>query len=270
MKTIHLPIIRYKENELLAVNDTLAVEEPLEISLLYEKEGISYQKNISITMRTPGNDGALVAGFLFTEGILSSFSQVENMTQLGENQFVLKVKKNTALDLSKIERHFYTSSSCGVCGKSSIDAIQTLKKNYQSSVAIQVKKEMIVGLNEKVKEKQLIFESTGGLHASALFSMQGKCTHLCEDVGRHNALDKLIGEQFLLNQLPLHEHILFLSGRASFELIQKAAMAEIPIICALGAPSSLAVELAVATNTTLIGFVKANSFNIYCGGERII
>lgn len=269
MKTIHLPITRFKDNSLSTVEDTLAVEEPLEISIVYEMDGISFTKNISITMRTPGNDEALVLGFLFTEGILSSFSQVENTQQVSDNQFWVKIKKGIDLDLTKIERHFYTSSSCGVCGKSSIDAIQTLKNNYQSSASVKIKKQHILGLNEKVKEKQVIFESTGGLHASALFSIEGECLSLAEDVGRHNALDKLIGIQFLQNNLPLIQNSLFLSGRASFELIQKAAMAEIPIVCALGAPSSLAVELAKASNMTLIGFVKTNSFNIYCGADRV-
>lgn len=269
MKTTEIAIIRYKDHQLQAVNDILAIEEPLEISLMYEQEGVLLTKNISITMRTPGNDAALVAGFLFTEGILSSVSQIESMEQVSENQFLIKVKKNINLDLSKIERHFYTSSSCGVCGKSSIDAIQTLKKNYQNKADFTIKKEIIVSLNAKVKSQQLIFESTGGLHASALFSVEGECKAVCEDVGRHNALDKLIGEQMLLNQLPLNTSILFLSGRASFELIQKAAMAEIPIVCALGAPSSLAVELAISANMTLIGFVKSDSFNIYCGAERV-
>lgn len=270
MKTVQIPIIRYKDNELAAVNDVLAVEEPLEISLLYEKEGVFHQKNISITMRTPGNDIHLALGFLFTEGILSSFSQIDNTHQISENQIIIKIKKGFSLDLSNIERHFYTSSSCGVCGKSSIEAIQTLKDGYISYYGLKISKEIILTLNEQVRKAQIIFESTGGLHASALFSASGNFIHLAEDVGRHNALDKLIGNFFSENELPLTEHILFLSGRASFELIQKAAMAEIPIICALGAPSSLAVKLAGETNTTLIGFVKANSFNIYTGAERII
>lgn len=269
MKTVQIPIIRYKYNELTALNDILAVEEPLEINLLYEKEGVSHQKNISITMRTPGDDKNLVLGFLFTEGILSSFSQIENTFQISENQFIVKIKKDNFLDLSKMERHFYTSSSCGVCGKSSIEAIQTLKNNYVAYTDIMIKKEIILTLNEQVRKAQIIFESTGGLHASALFSAAGNFIHLAEDIGRHNALDKLIGNFFIEQTLPLKEHILFLSGRASFELIQKAAMAEIPIICALGAPSSLAVALARETNTTLIGFVKANAFNIYAGAERI-
>lgn len=269
IETLSLPIIRYKENQLSAVQDTLAIEEPLEISLNYEKEGLYIQKNVSITMRTPGKDAELTLGFLFTEGILSSFLQVEKFEQLSPNQIMITTKKGTTLDLSKIERHFYTSSSCGVCGKSSIAAIQTVKKNYQSQAQFSISKESILHLNEKVKAEQAVFESTGGLHASALFSAEGNFLHLCEDVGRHNALDKLIGTQFLQNHLPLNKHILFLSGRASFELIQKAAMAEIPIICALGAPSSLAVELAQQANMTLIGFVKAHSFNIYCGEERV-
>ncbi len=270
MHTKQKPIVRFKANESLATEDTLAIEEPLAISLVYEKEGILQQKNIAITMRTPGNDKALAAGFLFTEGIISTHLQIEKISQYLENECVVSVKKEADLDLSKIERHFYTTSSCGVCGKSSIDAVQILQRDYQATAHFQVKKELFLTLNEKVRAKQLVFKSTGGLHAAALFDRGGECRLLAEDVGRHNALDKLIGEALLAGKLPLAQHILFLSGRASFELIQKAAMAQIPIICALGAPSSLAVELAEATNTTLIGFLKADSFNIYAGKERIL
>ncbi len=270
MQTVNLPVFRLKENQLLSVNDVLAVEEPLEISIRYFQDNTFITKNLSVTMRTPGNDPALAAGFLFTEGILSSADQIEKIEQVSENQIILSLKKGDSLDLSGLERHFYTSSSCGVCGKSSIEAIRTLKKAYRSTTTFSIEKEKITSLNEKIRQKQAVFESTGGLHASALFTADGELLALCEDVGRHNALDKLIGEQFLKNNLPLRENVLFLSGRASFELIQKAAMAEIPIVCALGAPSSLAVDLAKSANMTLVGFIKPLSFNLYCGEQRVI
>jgi FdhD protein len=270
MSTITHSIVRYKEGTLSTVDDVLAVEEPLEISLQYEQNGILHQKTVSITMRTPGDDAALVAGFLFTEGILSSSADIETIFQTDENRCCVVIKKGTSLDLSALERHFYTTSSCGVCGKSSIEAIRTLKQNYRSEASMRFKTTDLLSLNQKVTEHQIVFGRTGGLHASALFSEDGHCLHVAEDVGRHNALDKLIGAQFLAGNVPLTRNLLFLSGRASFELIQKAAMAEIPVVCALGAPSSLALDLARASHMTLIGFLKPQSFNIYCGAERVV
>lgn len=263
-------IDRFKNGSWQAVDDSVAIEEPLEISLTYWQKEVLQTKNISITMRTPGHDKELACGFLFTEGILSGAEAIEEVQQFLENEVIVIAKKDAVLDLSKIERHFYTSSSCGVCGKSSIDAIRTVKHYARSNEPLKIPGDVLMGLNTKVKAQQEVFESTGGLHASALFDQQGNFLGLFEDVGRHNALDKLIGASLLEAKLPLDRHILFLSGRASFELVQKAAMANIPVICALGAPSSLAVELSLEFGITLAGFLKDQSFNVYSGPERIL
>jgi FdhD protein len=258
-----IQILKYKERKIHSYDDTISIEEPLEISLVYYLDGKKTKKNISITMRTPGKDRELAAGFLFTEGILSQPDSIEKISQFTPNEISIHLKENSAIDLSKIERHFYTSSSCGVCGKSSIDAIRVVKKQTTSSAPFKVSTDILLKLDAQVRNRQSVFESTGGLHASALFDTEGQFKYLFEDVGRHNALDKLIGFALLNNEIPLHQQLLFLSGRASFELIQKAAMAEIPIVCALGAPSSLAVSLAKEFNITLVGFLKSQSFNIY-------
>jgi FdhD protein len=265
----NISINKFKANSFSNVDDAVAIEEPLEISLAYFFEDILKIKNISITMRTPGDDEALALGFLFTEGIISSIVQIEKTTQTSDNTIYVYIKKNVELDLSKIERHFYTTSSCGVCGKSSIDAIHTLKDKVAPSQIEKIDTDIILSLNEKVRTHQAVFSSTGGLHASALFDNNGNFIYLYEDVGRHNALDKMIGNGLKSNSLPFNNHILFLSGRTSFELIQKAIQASISVVCAVGAPSSLAVELAQSYNITLIGFLKKESFNMYCGGERI-
>jgi FdhD protein len=265
-----ITISKFKDNAFSNVEDAVAIEEPLEISLAYYIEDKLKIKNISITMRTPGDDEALALGFLFTEGIVSSIDQIEKATQTSDNAIYIYFKKNVELDLSKIERHFYTTSSCGVCGKSSIDAIHTLKDKVTQSKIQNISTDIILSLNDKVKTHQAVFSSTGGLHASALFDRDGNFISLYEDVGRHNALDKMIGNGLKSNSLPFCNHILFLSGRASFELIQKAIQASISIVCAVGAPSSLAVELAQSYNITLIGFLKKESFNVYGGGERVL
>lgn len=258
-----IQILKYKEGKINSYDDTISIEEPLEISLVYYIEGKKTKKNISITMRTPGKDESLAAGFLFTEGIITRSDTIEKISQFTPNEISIHLKENSEIDLSKIERHFYTSSSCGVCGKSSIDAIRVVKKQSSSTSSLKISTDILLNLDAQVRNKQSVFESTGGLHASALFDQHGTFKYLFEDVGRHNALDKLIGFALLNNEIPLHQHLLFLSGRASFELIQKAAMAEIPIVCALGAPSSLAVSLAKEFNITLVGFLKPQSFNIY-------
>lgn len=252
------------------VADMLAVEEPLEIRLGFAKE----HRAISITMRTPSNDEELAAGFLFTEGILQSKNQITSIKYCGKfpnNQNTIRIDlvENAEIDFKKLERNFYTTSSCGVCGKSSLDALATGAKKISNRDFPQISAEIIHQLPESLREKQTVFDETGGLHAAALFDVWGNLIDLKEDVGRHNALDKLIGKQFLDNNLPLDDKILFLSGRASFELIQKAVMAQIPIVCAVGAPSSLAVEAAKEFNVTLLGFVRDRRFNVYCGGARI-
>lgn len=260
-------VSEFSENAL----DVLAVEEPLEIRV-----GIGKQHHaVSITMRTPGADAELAAGFLFTEGILESKNQIKTIKHCGKfpnNQNTIRVDlaENTEIDFKRLERNFYTTSSCGVCGKSSLEALTVAgaEKIIKADLT-KISPEIIHGLPETLRKNQTVFDETGGLHAAALFDFAGNLFDLKEDVGRHNAVDKLIGAQFLENNLPLAEKILFLSGRASFELVQKTVMAQIPVICAVGAPSSLAVEAAREFNITLLGFVRENRFNVYHGGERI-
>ena len=261
--------------------DVLAVEEPLEIRLDYLGPQGRLRKSISITMRTPGYDFELAAGFLFTEGLIQSHEDIQNISYCGSQskklgrQNVLKVElqDHVKVDLKRLERHFYTSSSCGVCGKSSIEALK-VQNQYSVSHRDQsgpfFKSEMIHALPDLLRNSQAVFESTGGLHASGMFSEQGELISVREDVGRHNALDKVIGDCLLRKMLPLSEYLLLLSGRVSFELVQKASMAGISIIAAVGAPSSLAFELAREMNMTLIGFARNQRYNLYHGEWRII
>ena len=274
MQNISVAYIKMKKvsvNELLDVDDELVVEEPLEINVRYDSIGIPVQKCISITMRTPGNDEELGVGFLFTEGIIQKREEVSEVSAIpfADNKVLITLSKNKQPLLQNAERNFYTTSSCGVCGKSGIDAIRTISlyKNDADEICLQAS--LFYRLDDVLRKQQAVFESTGGLHASALFDLDGNFMMLREDVGRHNALDKVIGAAFLNDQLPLSNVILLLSGRASFELVQKAAMAGIKIIAAVGAPSSLAVQMAEETGITLIGFLRNQRFNIYSGGHRI-
>ena len=263
---------------LTGADDLLAVEEPLEIRIGYGTENARQQKSISVTMCTPGSDFELATGFLFTEGIIKSKNDILstryftgiNTTENKDNIVLVELQPGVVFDAKKIERHFYTSSSCGVCGKSSIDAVKNIFENDPVSDNIKIDAPVIIELPELLRKRQEVFEDTGGLHASALFNLQGKLLLLREDVGRHNALDKLVGAALSAGDLPLDQHILLLSGRASFELIQKAAMAGIRIVCAVGAPSSLAVEMAKEFKMTLVGFLRDKRFNIYSGEQRII
>ncbi len=258
--------------------DLLAVEEPLEIRIVFGPEKERQQKNISVTMCTPGHDAELATGFLFTEGIISGKADILSCTSSGDNIVTVELQHGISFDLKKIERHFYTSSSCGVCGKSSIDAVKNVFTNNPVKDNIQTNASVITKLPESLRKQQEVFEHTGGLHASALFDLNGNLLLTREDVGRHNALDKLIGATLQavnkplkrLAEIPLDHHILLLSGRASFELLQKAAMAGIKIVCAVGAPSSLAVELAKETDMTMVGFLRDGRFNIYSGEHRIL
>ena len=268
-------ISRVEQNDLHHdITDTLAVEEPLEIRLGIVENGKFTHKAVSITMRTPGNDFELAAGFLFTEGILQNPVQIKAIKHCGkfpnnQNTVRLDLTENADVNLDKLTRNFYTTSSCGVCGKTSLEALTIAgAEKIDETVSLRVSAETIHALPEKLLENQTVFGATGGLHAAALFDTNGNLIALREDVGRHNAVDKLIGAKFLENALPLDDKILFLSGRASFELVQKAVMAKIPIICAVGAPSSLAVEAAKDFNITLLGFVRDKRFNIYSGEHR--
>lgn len=266
-ETRQVQVLRYTDGRMTDTGDILAAEEPLEISI--RRSGDKQEaKSISVTMRTPGNDAELALGFLYTEGILSGPEDFIHAETTAENKTEILLRKGVDFDEQKLQRHFYTSSSCGVCGKSSIESLMHTRPG-KVSCSISVKPDLLFSLDPKVRETQRIFESTGGLHASALFSADGTLSALYEDVGRHNALDKLIGSYLIKGCLPPADSLLFLSGRACYELIQKAAAAGIGFVCALGAPSSLAVELALACNMTLIGFLKKDTFNVYSGPERI-
>jgi len=267
IKTMEVQIKKITVDGCDELRDMLAIEEPLETQVQLGNGQVS---SIAVTMRTPGNDLELAIGFLLTEGIIKVGHKIVNQrVDETNNKVLINLEESEVSSLKTAERNFYTTSSCGVCGKSSIDAIKV-----SSSFSIHDDHTVIDGqtlhrLEKELLKQQTIFSKTGGLHASALFDAHGNLILLREDVGRHNALDKIIGASFLKNQLPLANKILLLSGRASFELIQKAAMAGIPIVAAVGAPSSLAVSLAKELGITLVGFLRNDRFNIYCGAERI-
>ncbi len=250
--------------------DLLAVEEPLEIQLSYERKGWRVHKSVSITMRTPGADGELAAGFLFTEGIVTDAAQIDDIRREDENVVRVELRSGVPVDLGRLERHFYTTSSCGVCGKASIAALNLGSQRRIAGDGPVFDAATIHRLPAIQREAQAVFDQTGGLHAAALFDAAGRLVAQREDVGRHNAVDKLIGSQLLAGiQVPIGDRLLFVSGRASFELVQKALAAGLPILAAVGAPSSLAVELAAVGGMTLLGFVRGGRFNIYAGERRI-
>jgi FdhD protein len=252
------------------VDDVLAVEEPLEILLRFGAKGAPTEKNISVTMRTPGHDRELALGFLYSEGIIQGMSAVAEVKHdESHKRAVVVLKDGEVPELQHAERKFFATSSCGVCGKSSVDAIHTLQPRNNDGDDVQIKADVFHALENTLRRQQAAFALTGGLHASALFSRDGSLMLVREDVGRHNALDKVIGAALVDGQLPLVNTILLLSGRVSFELIQKACMAGIPVVAAVGAPSTLAVELAREHNVTLIGFLRQTGFNIYSGSQRI-
>lgn len=251
--------------------DMLAVEEPLEIRLVFGPETARVEKAISVTMRTPGHDEELAMGFLFTEGILRDGSEVAGVQHVSSdgNVITIQFQPNTTPVLATLDRNFYTTSSCGVCGKSSLDAVKTKSIFPPSHESLPVSSTILNSLQEKLRGHQKIFDVTGGLHASALFDLSGQLTLVREDVGRHNALDKVIGASLINHSLPLSKSILLLSGRISFELVQKAYMAGIGIVAAIGAPSTLAVTLAEECGMTLVGFLRDNRYTIYSGKQRI-
>ena len=273
-----LDIQRFNAYQLSHQSDQLAVEEPLEIKLGFGKANERQQRSLAVTMRTPGQDKDLVLGFLFSEGIIASFREVLSIRFIGnqldintqENIILVDLQPHINIDFEDFSRHFYTSSSCGICGKTSIDMVQKSTCFLLPSESPIVQLDVLYQLPEQLHRAQTVFEYTGGIHAAGLFTADGQLLVLKEDVGRHNALDKLIGWALQKNSIPLKNEVLLLSGRASFELIQKALMAGIPILAAIGAPSSLAVELAEVHGMTLIGFLKKDRMNVYCGAERIV
>ena len=269
-------IIRVTADGWQTAEDVLAAEEPLEIRLLWWQGDEQVQKSIAVTMRTPGDDFELAVGFLFGEGIISSrddFVDVSYCIEEGDVQNLnivsVTFRPGLALDLSRLERHFYTTSSCGVCGKAALEALE-IQGSAVVPPGLVVSADVIRGLPEKLRRDQAVFQRTGGLHAAGLFDVSGRLAGLHEDVGRHNALDKVIGEQVIAGHPELDDRVLLLSGRASFELLQKSLMARIPLVAAVGAPSSLAVELAHSFGITLIGFARPDGFNIYTGAERVL
>lgn len=257
-----IDIRKWKADAFESKEDVVAIEEPLQI--------LVQNKAISITMRTPGDDKALALGFLFTEGILKSFSQVEDIIQTDENTVNVLLEESVLQQLPDLQKNFYTTSSCGVCGKSSIDKIYQISSFDIKSNNLKVEAKIFTHLQDRLLNVQTAFQETGGIHAAVLFDEQGNYFYHSEDVGRHNALDKLIGHVMIAGKLPLTKYILLLSGRSSFELIQKAAMAGISVVCAVGAPSSLAVDLAENVGITLLGFLKKTGYNVYSHPERIL
>ncbi len=270
-------IIKVADQVISNNTDLLAVEEPLEIRLGIGRADAREQKSISVTMRTPGHDFELALGFLFTEGIIKQHDEIVQIKYCAdantiENQYNIvrvELKEDAGIDFLKLQRNFYTTSSCGVCGKASIDAIHTLC-DMPAEGSVSMSASTLLGLPQTLRAQQNVFEFTGGLHGCALFDAQGKLQLSREDVGRHNALDKLVGAALASGLVPLTQSVLLLSGRASFELLQKAAMAGIPFVAAVGAPSSLAVQLAKDMQMTLVGFLRDQRFNVYCGERRII
>ncbi len=258
------------------MEDFVVTEDPLEIRLGFLKSGARQQKNISVTMRTPGQDEDLALGFLFTEGIIGGAGQVTGFSrppvrwkQARENVLVVELADDVTVDLVRLERHFYTSSSCGVCGKASIEAVRVQGWFELPEPVPMFSAEVLHSLPGLLASQQSLFDSTGGLHGAALFDADGQLLLAREDVGRHNALDKLIGAALQQGILPLYEHLVLVSGRAGFELVQKSVLAGVAVLAAVGAPTSLAVELAVEAGMTLVGFLRNGQFNIYAGPERI-
>ena len=271
-------VLKYRSNNTNEIEDLISIEEPLEITIRFNNKETWNENIISITMRTPGNDEDLVRGFLFNERIIEKIEYIEKIESTGENvgQYNLKnkiiatINNSENIDINKIKRNFLTNSSCGVCGKTSLDSLEIIKKDKIVKFLPKIKHEIIMKSPTTLRENQSEFSKTGGIHASGLFSDKGDVVAIREDVGRHNALDKLIGyvlEKKLLNS---SNQFVTCSGRLNFELVQKALMSNIGVLIGVGAPTSLAIDLANKFNMTLVGFVKKDSFNIYSNKERII
>lgn len=270
-------VVRYGDVGAERRDDRVAAEEPLEIRLGFALRGRRAQKSISVTMRTPGHDRELAAGFLFGEGMITArediigFEQCPPSKDAAPSPNIVRVQlaDHVEVDVQALTRHFYTTSSCGVCGKASIEALEVDGREALDVDDFRVDAELICELPGRLRAAQEVFEDTGGLHAAGLFDAVGELLEVREDVGRHNAMDKLVGAQCLDGRLPFERRIVVLSGRASFELLQKAVVAQIPVVVAVGAPSSLAVELAEDFGVTLVGFARDARFNIYSHAQRI-
>jgi FdhD protein len=271
-------VLKFSSEKFENIEDLVSIEEPLEISLKFKDKNKWITQNLSITMRTPGHDEDLVRGFLFNEQIIQNIEHINSIESYGEkvgqyniqNKILVTLNNSDNVNISKIKREFLTNSSCGVCGKSSLDALEIIKKNKPSSTEPKISKETIVQSPNALRKSQSEFSKTGGIHASGLFSSEGKLITVREDVGRHNALDKLIGSILKENKLNPKTQFITCSGRLNFELVQKVLMTNIGIMVGVGAPTSLAIDLANKFDITLIGFVKSDSFNIYTNNKKVI
>ena len=271
-------IVKFRENKFENIDDFISIEEPLEISIRYKEHDKWIKNSLSITMRTPGHDEDLVRGFLFNEQIIQGLNDIETIESFGEkvgqyniqNKILVTLNNSKNVNISKIKRDFLTNSSCGVCGKSSLDALEILKKEKTSKSNPKLSKEVLINSPSMLRENQSEFAKTGGIHASGLFSSNGNLISLREDVGRHNALDKLIGSSLISKNLQPNDQFITCSGRLNFELVQKVLMTNIGIMIGVGAPTSLAIDLANRFDMTLVGFVKEDSFNIYTNNQKVI
>jgi FdhD protein len=272
-----VPIVSYRDHD--SRTDVVTVEEPLEIWIAYEdKDAELVEFSLSITMRTPGDDRALVTGFLYSEGIIRSCEDIANIEEFGpitepyglQNQIKVALKSGERMADKNFQRYFYSSSSCGVCGKASIQALEMLHQPRIEETGFTIRSQTLRQLPEQLRSAQQEFDKTGGLHGVALIDSSGTILLSKEDIGRHNAMDKLIGQLVIENTLEMNDKMVLVSGRASFELVQKALMADIPCFASIGAPSSAAVGLANTFGMTLIGFLKENNYNVYHGPFRIL
>ena len=271
-------VSKLKNSKLEEIKDSVSVEEPLEMRLKYKKNNKWEVENISITMRTPGNDEDLIKGFLFNERIISNINDIESIEHKGEvsgdydlqNVIEATIGNIDNIEIGKLKRNFVTNSSCGVCGKTSLDAIQIIKENKLDLTFPLINEKIILQSPKLLMNKQSEFSKTGGIHASALIDVNGNVITIKEDVGRHNALDKLIGHSISKKILNPEKQFIACSGRLNFELVQKGLMGNIGVMAGVGAPTSLAIDLAKRFDMTLLGFVKESSFNIYSNKKRII
>ena len=271
-------VSKFTKDKLENKEDLISIEEPLEISLKFKDKEKWIIKSLSITMRTPGHDNDLVRGFLFNEQIIQNVKDIENIESFGDkvgqyniqNRILVTLNNSQNVNISKMKRDFLTNSSCGVCGKSSLDALEIIKKDKTPKSNPKIAKEIIINSPLTLRENQSEFTKTGGIHASGLFSSDGRLISLREDVGRHNALDKMIGDSLINNYLKPNDQFITCSGRLNFELVQKVLMTNIGLMVGVGAPTSLAIDLANRFDMTLIGFVKEDSLNIYTNNQRVI
>ena len=271
-------VIKLKDSSVEEVKDFVSIEEPLEMNLKYKVDSKWITEHLSITMRTPGHDEDLISGFLFNERIIENFSEIENIEKIGEkvgdfniqNRIVATINNAKNIDIGKIKKNFITNSSCGVCGKTSLETVEVIKKDKLNISFPKIQKKIILKSPELLINEQSEFSKTGGIHASSLINEHGNVIATKEDVGRHNALDKLIGYSHRKKLIDNHSQFIACSGRLNFELVQKGLMSNIGLMAGVGAPTSLAIDLAKRFNMTLIGFVKKNSFNIYTNKERVL